>query len=77
MATDPLRLDEEEYQIVYENGYKTWSAIIEQAADDPGLPPASFQVEHLFPQHPYFPVGLELDGSGLFMSTKSPVLPFA
>ncbi|KAI8683196.1 hypothetical protein NCS56_00443800 [Fusarium sp. Ph1] len=71
MAADPLRLDEEEYRLVYENGYKTWSASMEQAADDPELLPASFQVEHLFPQHPYCPVGLELDGSGLLTASST------
>ncbi|EEU47533.1 uncharacterized protein NECHADRAFT_35839 [Fusarium vanettenii 77-13-4] len=71
MATDPLRLDEEEYRVVYENGYKTWSALMEEASDDPGLPPASLQVEHLFPEHPYFPVGLELDDSGLLTASST------
>ncbi|UPK90967.1 hypothetical protein LCI18_001902 [Fusarium solani-melongenae] len=71
MAADPLRLDEEEYRLVYENGYKAWPALMEEAADDPGLPPASLQVEHLFPEHPYFPVGLELDGSGLLTASST------
>ncbi|KAM6513646.1 hypothetical protein FALCPG4_016028 [Fusarium falciforme] len=71
MATDPLRLDEEGYRAVYENGYKTWSALLEQASEDPEFPPASLQVEHLFPQHPYFPIGLELDSSGLLTASST------
>lgn len=71
MATDPLRLDEEAYRLAYEKGYKTWSALMEEAADDPVLPPAGLQVEHLFPEHPYFPVGLELDESGLLTASST------
>ncbi|RSL55512.1 hypothetical protein CEP53_007072 [Fusarium sp. AF-6] len=71
MATDPLRLDEKEYQEVYENGDNIWSALLEEASEDPEFPPASLQVEHHFPQHPYFPVGLELDNSGLLTASST------
>lgn len=71
MATDPLRLDEDRYRLIYDNGYRTWSALLEQAREDPELPPVVLEVEHLFPQHPYFPVGLELDGSGLLAASST------
>src|SRR5687768_14543470 len=73
MANDPLRLDDFLFRIFYEKGYSTWSALLKQASQDPRIPSASLQVEHLFPQHPYFPIGLELDDTGLLTATSTSV----
>jgi hypothetical protein len=44
---------------------------LKQTSQDPRIPSASLQVEHLFPQHPYFPIGLELDDTGLLTATST------
>ncbi|ENH64795.1 hypothetical protein FOC1_g10000216 [Fusarium oxysporum f. sp. cubense race 1] len=71
MSTDPLRLDDFIYRLIYEKGYKTWSSLLKKATKDPEIPSASLRVEHLFPQHPYFPIGLELDTTGLLTATST------
>ncbi|KAF5965914.1 immunoglobulin variable region used by the itc63b heavy chain [Fusarium coicis] len=71
MANDPLRLDDFLFRFFYEKGYNTWSALLKQASEDPRIPSASLQVEHLFPQHPSFPIGLELDATGLLAATST------
>ncbi|KAI3574430.1 hypothetical protein IWW34DRAFT_809974 [Fusarium oxysporum f. sp. albedinis] len=71
MSTDPLRLDDFIYRLIYEKGYKTWLSLLKKATKDPEIPSASLRVEHLFPQHPYFPTGLELDTTGLLTATST------
>ncbi|KAF4335660.1 immunoglobulin variable region used by the ITC63b heavy chain [Fusarium beomiforme] len=70
-SADSLQLDEFLFRIFYEKGYNTWSHLLKQASEDPETPLASLQIEHLFPQHPYFPVGLELDSTGLLSATST------
>ncbi|KAI6772918.1 hypothetical protein HG530_003876 [Fusarium avenaceum] len=71
MVSDPLRLEDFLFGIFYEKGYSTWSALLKQASEDPQIPSASLQVEHLFPRHPYFPIGVELDDTGLLAATST------
>ncbi|KAH7208224.1 hypothetical protein BKA60DRAFT_599308 [Fusarium oxysporum] len=71
MSTDPLHLDDFIYRLIYEKGYKTWSSLLKKATKDPEIPSASLRVEHLFPQHPYVPIGLELDTTGLLTATST------
>lgn len=71
MSTDPLRLDDFIHRLIYEKGYKTWSSLLKKATKDPEIPSASLRVEHLFPQHPYFPTGLELDTTRLLTVTST------
>ncbi|KAH7219632.1 hypothetical protein DER44DRAFT_879520 [Fusarium oxysporum] len=71
MAPDPLRLDDFLFRVFYEKGYNTWSSLLKQASEDPRISPASLQVEHLFPQHPYFLIGIELDTTGLLTATST------
>ncbi|KAF5639681.1 immunoglobulin variable region used by the itc63b heavy chain [Fusarium sp. NRRL 52700] len=65
MSPDPLRLDDFLFRVYYQKGYSTWLSLLQQATKDPDIPSDNLQVEHLFPQHPYFPVGIELDSTGL------------
>ncbi|KAF5633847.1 immunoglobulin variable region used by the itc63b heavy chain [Fusarium tjaetaba] len=71
MAPDPLRLDDFLFRIFYEKGYNTWSDLLKQATEDPDIPSDDPRVEHLFPHHPYFPVGVELDSTGLLTATST------
>ncbi|KAF5558564.1 immunoglobulin variable region used by the itc63b heavy chain [Fusarium mexicanum] len=71
MASDPLRLDHFLFRVFYEKGYRIWSSLRQQATEDPNIPLDNLQVEHLFSHHPYFPVGIELDSTGLLAATST------
>ncbi|KAJ3454221.1 hypothetical protein MRS44_018115 [Fusarium solani] len=71
MGGDALRPDNDTYKSVYEKAYSTWWVLWKQASTDPELPSACLDLEHIFPQHPYFPVGLDLDPSGLLTATST------
>ncbi|KAF5975636.1 immunoglobulin variable region used by the ITC63b heavy chain [Fusarium bulbicola] len=71
MANDPLRLDHFLFRVFYEKGYRIWSSLRQQATEDPNIPLDNLQVEHLFSDHPYFPVGIELDSTGLLAATST------
>ncbi|KAF5254455.1 hypothetical protein FANTH_713 [Fusarium anthophilum] len=74
MANDPLRHDHFLFRVFYEKGYRIWSSLRQQATEDPNIPLDNLQVEHLFSHHPYFPVGIELDNTGLLAATSTWVL---
>jgi len=61
---DSLRPTDSAFKLLYERGYRTWYKLWADAAGDFSLPPC-LEAEHLFPQHPVLPVGLDPDDSGL------------
>ncbi|KAF4468498.1 immunoglobulin variable region used by the ITC63B heavy chain [Fusarium albosuccineum] len=71
MGRDPLRPDNDTYKSVYEKAYLTWWALWQRASTDSEFPSSCLEFEHIFPHHPYFPMGLDLDPSGLLTATST------
>ncbi|OBS25876.1 hypothetical protein FPOA_06410 [Fusarium poae] len=67
---DALRPTDDIFKKFYEKAYQTWHKLLVDAAEDHTLPPECLQWEHLFPDHPVFPVGLEPDATG-FLTAKT------
>lgn len=68
---DALRPSDAVYKAFYERGYRTWFALWKQACRDRRLPSTCLDVDCLFPEHPFLPVGLDLDDSGLLTATST------
>lgn len=62
---DVLRPTDDAFNAFYERGYRTWHNLMTGAADGCTLPSECLQWEHHFSQHPFLPVGLDPDESGL------------
>ncbi|KPM35998.1 hypothetical protein AK830_g10567 [Neonectria ditissima] len=71
---DALRPTDETFKAFYERGYRAWYKLRTNAAGDCSLPSTCLEWEHIFPQHPRLPMGLEPDESGL-VTAKSTWLP--
>ena len=65
---DALRPTDNAFRAFYERGYRTWHRLWANAVGDHALPPTCLEWEHLFPQHPRLPVGLDPDDSGLVIA---------
>lgn len=62
---DTLQPAQNVYKAFYEKGFRTWHALKVQACLHRSVPLHCLDIHHLFPQHPYFPFGLEPDETGL------------
>jgi hypothetical protein len=62
---DVPRPTDDAFKTFYERGYRTWHRLWAGAVGDSTLPSTCLEWEHLFPQHPRLPVGLDPDDSGL------------
>ncbi|KAI5866408.1 hypothetical protein GGS23DRAFT_602766 [Durotheca rogersii] len=62
---DALRPTDDAFKAFYERGYRTWYKLWADAVGDCTLPSTCLEWEHRFPQHPFLPVGLDPDNSGL------------
>ncbi|KAJ3565865.1 hypothetical protein NPX13_g7341 [Xylaria arbuscula] len=61
---DAVRPNDEAFKAYYEKGYATWFRLWEKANRDYNIPEACLQFDNIYPQHPFFTTGLQVDDSG-------------
>ncbi|KAI1369485.1 hypothetical protein F5Y08DRAFT_325161 [Xylaria arbuscula] len=61
---DAVRPNDEAFKAYYEKGYATWFRLWEKANRDYNILEACLQFDNIYPQHPFFPTGLQVDDSG-------------
>jgi hypothetical protein len=53
--TDDIRLSADEFRRIYEQSFRTWSALRHAAIEQPGLPPSYLDISNVFREYPSFP----------------------